>query len=170
MLPIAQYSRDCLRALRGETGIAYDERSRGTLQLFRTQRQFDDMAKDVAILGDLGVRFETLDTSGCIGAEPGLARSRADIAGGLRLPDDETGDCHAFTTRLASLAADLGVRFSFGVEIQRIVRDGSSVNSVITSQDARMPMPMSSRLAATHPRSSNLWASGSRCTPSRFTR
>lgn len=134
MLPIAQYSRDCLRALRGETGIAYDERSRGTLQLFRTQRQFDDMAKDVAILGDLGVRFETLDTSGCIVAEPGLARSRADIVGGLRLPGDETGDCHAFTTRLASLAADLGARFSFGVEIQRIVRDGSSVNSVITSQ------------------------------------
>lgn len=134
MLPIAQYSRDCLRALRGETGIAYDERSRGTLQLFRTQRQFDDMAKDVAILGDLGVRFETLDTSGCIVAEPGLARSRADIAGGLRLPDDETGDCHVFTTRLASLAAERGVRFSFGIDIQRIIRDGSAVNSVITSQ------------------------------------
>jgi hypothetical protein len=81
MLPIAQYSRDCLRALRGETGIAYDERSRGTLQLFRTQRQFDDMAKDVAILGDLGVRFETLDTSGCIGAEPAsLGRVRTSLA------------------------------------------------------------------------------------------
>lgn len=134
MLPIAQYSRDCLRALREETGITYDERSRGTLQLFRTQRQFDDMAKDAAILNDQGVPFETLDGSACIAAEPGLARSRVDIVGGLRLPDDETGDCHVFTTRLASLAAERGVRFSFGIDIQRIIRDGSAVNSVITSQ------------------------------------
>jgi D-amino-acid dehydrogenase len=30
MLALAEYSRDCLRALRDETGIAYDERTRGT--------------------------------------------------------------------------------------------------------------------------------------------
>ncbi|MBL8808094.1 MAG: FAD-dependent oxidoreductase, partial [Rhodospirillales bacterium] len=35
MVPIAEYSRDSLRELRAETGIAYDERSLGTLQLFR---------------------------------------------------------------------------------------------------------------------------------------
>src|SRR5258705_7382641 len=35
MIPIAEYSRDCLRALRSETGIRYDERERCTLQLFR---------------------------------------------------------------------------------------------------------------------------------------
>ena len=38
MVPIAEYSRDCLKALRAETGIAYDEREQGTLQLFRTQQ------------------------------------------------------------------------------------------------------------------------------------
>jgi D-amino-acid dehydrogenase len=37
MVPIAEYSRDCLKALRAETGIAYDDRAQGTLQLFRTQ-------------------------------------------------------------------------------------------------------------------------------------
>src|SRR5690606_3193233 len=36
MVPSAEYSRDRLRELREATGIAYDERSRGTLQLFRT--------------------------------------------------------------------------------------------------------------------------------------
>ena len=41
MIPIAEYSRDCLRALRAETGIKYDERSQGTLQLFRKQKQLD---------------------------------------------------------------------------------------------------------------------------------
>ena len=37
MVPIAEYSRDCLYELRVETGIAYDERRRGTLQLFRDE-------------------------------------------------------------------------------------------------------------------------------------
>ncbi|KAA8425566.1 FAD-dependent oxidoreductase, partial [Acetobacter sp. DmW_125123] len=36
MLRIAEYSRDCLDALREETGITYDDRQRGLIQLFRT--------------------------------------------------------------------------------------------------------------------------------------
>ena len=50
MVRLAEYSRDCLRALRAATGIAYDERMRGTLQLFRTQKQFDASAGDIAVL------------------------------------------------------------------------------------------------------------------------
>ena len=37
MMRVAEYSRTCLRQLRADTGIAYEHRSRGTLQLFRTQ-------------------------------------------------------------------------------------------------------------------------------------
>ena len=36
MVPIAEYSRDCLKQLRADTGIDYDARAQGTLQLFRT--------------------------------------------------------------------------------------------------------------------------------------
>src|SRR5690606_25059232 len=50
MVRLAEYSRDCLKALRAETGIRYDERSLGTLQLFRTQQQLDGVAKDIEIL------------------------------------------------------------------------------------------------------------------------
>src|SRR5918993_4662174 len=37
MMRVAEYSRDCLRALRAATGIQYEQRTQGTLQLFRTQ-------------------------------------------------------------------------------------------------------------------------------------
>jgi D-amino-acid dehydrogenase len=50
MVPIAEYSRDCLKALRAEVGITYDDRAQGTLQLFRTQAQLDGIAKDVEVL------------------------------------------------------------------------------------------------------------------------
>ena len=57
MIPIAEYSRDCLRALRTETGIKYDERSRGTLQLFRKQKQLDGTGGDIAVLKQYGVPY-----------------------------------------------------------------------------------------------------------------
>ena len=41
MVRLAEYSRNALRELRATTGIAYDERARGTLQLFRTQKQVE---------------------------------------------------------------------------------------------------------------------------------
>ncbi len=134
MLPIAEYSHDCLRELRAETGVTYDEQSQGTLQLFRTQQQFEDMAKDVEVLTGLGVPFEALDKQGCLKVEPGLSRSGADIVGGLRLPDDETGDCQIFTSKLAGMAKQMGVQFTFETDVQKIIGDGPRVNSVITSR------------------------------------
>jgi len=50
MMRVSEYARDCLRTLRADTGIAYEERSRGTLQLFRTQAQLDAAQRDIAVL------------------------------------------------------------------------------------------------------------------------
>ncbi|MCA6109419.1 D-amino acid dehydrogenase [Bradyrhizobium cenepequi] len=134
MIPIAEYSRDCLRALRGEIGIRYDERSRGTLQLFRYASQLDHTADDIAVLKQYGVPFEVLDREGCIAAEPALAAVKDKIAGGLQLPQDETGDCHMFTQALALEAEKLGVRFEFNVGIDGLIADPSRVTGVATSK------------------------------------
>jgi D-amino-acid dehydrogenase len=133
MVPIAEYSRDMLRALRAETGITYDERSQGTLQLFRKQGQLDGIGGDIAVLKQFGVPFEVLDPAGCIAAEPALAGVRHKFVGGLRLPGDETGDCQMFTERLAALCAGRGVTFRFGTKIERIIVSGGSVEGVETS-------------------------------------
>jgi D-amino-acid dehydrogenase len=133
MIPIAEYSRDCLRALRRDIGIQYDERSKGTLQLFRYQAQLDGTAEDIAVLKQYGVPYEVLSREGCIAAEPALAGVKEKFAGGLRLPEDETGDCHMFTQALAAEAEKLGVRFMFNVGIDGIVADASRVTGVSTS-------------------------------------
>ncbi|MDB5537436.1 MAG: amino acid dehydrogenase, partial [Devosia sp.] len=133
MVRVAEYSRDVLKVLRADTGITYDERTQGTLQLFRTQHQVDDAHKDIEVLAQYGVAYEVLDKAGCIAAEPGLGASDAPIAGGLRLPGDETGDCHIFTTKLAAMAAELGVVFRYGVTINGLDVQGGSVTGVQTS-------------------------------------
>src|SRR6202012_5623045 len=73
MVRLAEYSRDCLVQLRADTGIRYDERALGTLQLFRTQKQLDGAANDIAILESYGVPYQLLDRDGCIRWEPALA-------------------------------------------------------------------------------------------------
>lgn len=133
MVRLAEYSRDLLIDLRGATGIAYDERSRGTLQLFRTQAQMDGVAKDVKVLAQSGVSFEVLDAAGCVAAEPGLARARDPIVGGLRLPNDETGDCFKFTVALADLLAGMGVRFEFGAPIAGLRDEGGRIVAARTA-------------------------------------
>ncbi len=134
MVRLAEYSRDCLRELREETGIAYDERTQGTLQLFRTEKQVAAAEKDIAVLKADGVPFEVLDADQCVAAEPGLAAARGKIAGGLRLPGDETGDCFKFTERLSQLAEGLGVTFRYGVGIEALEAEAGRIVAVRTSQ------------------------------------
>ena len=130
MVRVAEYSRDCLRQLRADTGIQYDERSQGTLQLFRTQQQVDGTAADIEVLRRFGVPWETLDVAGCIRNEPALARVKGKFVGGLRLPGDETGDCYKFTNQLAKLAADQGVVFRFGANIRALRLVGADIGGV----------------------------------------
>ena len=131
MVRLAEYSRDCLLALRSETGLRYDDRQRGTLQLFRTQKQLDHIAEDTRVLDEGGVRYEVLDRTGCITAEPALAHARGSFLGGLRLPGDETGDAHQFTQRLAGLAAEQGVVFEYGRTVERLIAAGNRVTGVV---------------------------------------
>lgn len=132
MVRLAEYSRDCLRDLRVQTGIRYDERMRGTLQLFRTQKQFDGAAVDIAVLERYGVEHQLLDADGCIRHEPALARVRDKFVGGLRLPGDETGDCFKFTSQLATMAERLGVAFRYRTSVEGLRREGERLSGVAT--------------------------------------
>jgi D-amino-acid dehydrogenase len=134
MLRLATYSGESVTALREEIGLEYDERSRGTLQLFRKQQQVDASAKDIAVLEQCGVAYELLDADGCARAEPALGLVKDKIAGGLRLPADQTGDCFKYTQRLAEHCKGMGVDFQMGVTIQRLVRDGDRLLGVETDR------------------------------------
>ncbi|AMN47918.1 D-amino-acid dehydrogenase [Steroidobacter denitrificans] len=130
MLRLAEYSRDCLRELRAEIDIRYEQRTGGTLQLFRTQAQFEAARRDIRILDEYAVPYELLDGQRLATVEPALARVQSRLAGGLRLPNDETGDCHMFTQALAARAAALGVIFRFGRAVDALSVCGNRVSGI----------------------------------------
>lgn len=132
MVRIAEYSRDCLKALREDIGISYDDRAMGTIQLFRTQKQLDGVGKDVEILKKSGVPFEVLDRAGYVAHEPALAEVQEKFVGALRLPGDETGDCFKFTNAIAEAAMRLGADFRFGVTIEGLETTGGEITGVRT--------------------------------------
>ncbi|WP_337268270.1 D-amino acid dehydrogenase [Oryzifoliimicrobium ureilyticus] len=134
MLRLADYSRIALADVRRETNIDYDQRMRGTLQLFRTQQQVDASAKDVKALAADGIPYEVLDREGCIRAEPALSHVREKIVGGLLTPKDETGDCFKFTNALATKAQEMGVDFRYATSVSTLKVEGGAVRGVVTDR------------------------------------
>ena len=63
MVRLAEYSRDCIIELRNSTGVAYEGRTQGTLQVFRTQKQLDAEAKEAMEHGP-GLRRHRLHYGG----------------------------------------------------------------------------------------------------------
>jgi len=133
MLRVARYSGQCFRELNSELTLDYDVRMKGTLEVFRSQKELDGAASDVAILKRCNVPHEMVDVATCIQHEPALANVKEKIVGGLYLPGDGTGDCFKFTNALAQECKKLGVQFMMGTEIQSIEADRGSITGVKTS-------------------------------------
>ncbi|MBL6933084.1 MAG: D-amino acid dehydrogenase, partial [Rhodospirillales bacterium] len=127
MLRIALYSRDSLAELRRETGIEYDQLSKGILHVYRDERELKVAERRAKAMNELGLARHALDVAACVALEPALGRAANGnhLCGGLYTPGDESGDAHAFTTALASLATELGVEFQYDCPISRlIIRNG----------------------------------------------
>lgn len=130
MMRVAEYSRDCLKALRETTGIEYENRAKGTLQVFRSEAQLEAVQRDIQVLEECGVGYALLDREGLVQVEPALAHAQDKLVGGLHLPNDETGDCYLFTNALANKAKALGVDFQFNQQVEGLVVEGDSIKGV----------------------------------------
>ena len=131
MTRVAEYSRDCLRDLRKATGIHYENRSKGTLQVFRNEAQLEAVQRDIQVLKECGVDYELLLKEDLAKVEPALAFAQDKLVGGLHLPNDETGDCYLFTNALAKLAKNMGVDFKFNQSVEKLVIEGDEIKGVV---------------------------------------
>jgi D-amino-acid dehydrogenase len=132
MQRIAHYSKACLKELRGETGITFDHGAGGVLQLFRTEEELAGAEKVTRVLAQFGVAHRVLEAAGVLAIEPSLRDAAVSFAGGLHLPDDETGDCHKFTAALAELLRERGVGFRFDTRVIGIRVEGKRVTGIVT--------------------------------------
>ena len=132
-LRLCSFSRDCLHRLVEETGIDYDANARGTLRLLRDRLSMQKSRLAADMLRELGVRLRALDPEECVALEPALREHEDRIAGGIHYPDDEAGDAHLFTQRLAEICVSEGVEFLYGETVDAIEADAGKFTGVRTN-------------------------------------
>lgn len=133
MVRISEYSREMLRRLSIEDPIDFEGRQQGTLQLFRTDKEMAAAQKDIRVLQDYGVPLSVIDNpQHCLQYEPALSSSVNKLAGALHLPNDATGDCRLFTTRLAERCQAMGVQFLLNAPADAIESTGPRISAVIS--------------------------------------
>src|SRR5207237_9815098 len=121
LVTLGLYSRASLQALRAETGIHYDEQTRGILHFYTSEREYADAHDSAHLRCEYGCDIEMVSAARCVEIEPALRRVR--LVGGSYSASDESGDAHTFTQEVARLAAERGVRFRVG-RIKSPVADG----------------------------------------------
>jgi D-amino-acid dehydrogenase len=130
IVAIAEYSRLSLKALRAETGIAYDNLARGILHFYTDQQEFDKSSHAAAAMRDLGCPRATVTADEVVRLEPALAGVRAKLVGGDFTASDESGDVYKFTSQLAAMGSAAGVDFRCSTSVTRLLEEGGEIAGV----------------------------------------
>ena len=111
IVKLGLYSREMLRELRRETGIAYDHRTQGILHFYTSQKEFDAAQKPAELMRELGCERRLVSPDEAVHIEPALAHIRDRLAGATYTAEDESGDAKLFAREVVRLCHDRGVRF-----------------------------------------------------------
>jgi D-amino-acid dehydrogenase len=134
MYRLARYSQEEMHALQVHHAIDFEQHP-GLLQVFRSE---EDLARHVplrTLLTELGVPFSLLTAAECRALEPAL-NEHTPLAGGIRFPGDETGNCAYFARRLKEISAGDGVRYTFDSAAVGLDVRGQRLHAVITQGGA----------------------------------
>jgi len=130
MVNLGLYSREALQELRRDTGIEYDQLTRGILQFYVDKGDFEAAQKSSELLRQYGIERPVKSAEEAIAIEPALANIRDKLAGATYAETDESGDAKLFTERLATLSKEAGVDFRYGANIEAIETDKGKISGV----------------------------------------
>jgi len=134
MVRISNFSKKCLLELEKDEDIFYEQRKQGSLLLFKSAKQIENIKKDLSLLEKLNIQYELLDLNGCIQAEPGLHHVKSEFTSGLRFANDCTGNCYLFTNQLYKKCLEMGVKFEFNTQIEDIQIEKERISSIKTNR------------------------------------
>lgn len=131
IVAMSLYSRSCLRLLRSELDLQYDQLERGILHIYTDSEEFLAAIQAAKVMREFGLDRETIDVDRCLEIEPALVDAKPRLVGGDFTRSDESGDAHKFTCSLAANARKLGVDFRLNLTVDRIAAGGSKIAGVL---------------------------------------
>ncbi len=130
LVQLGLYSREQLQQLRSETGIEYDELTRGILHYYTDEAEFSAAQKAAEAMRKSGLERTVKNPEECIQIEPALRHAQRSIVGGTYTASDESGDAMKFTQALAGKCAEAGVVFRYETQVEKLLYAGSKINGV----------------------------------------
>jgi D-amino-acid dehydrogenase len=135
LLRLGLYSKKKMTALRAESGIAFDYTAKGILHIYAAQKDFDAARRQYDYQAKFGGEVREVSREQCLALEPVLAHTSRTIVGGMHALHDECGDAYLYCNALAKVASERhGVKFQYGVNIQKIVRQNGRIVAVKTDK------------------------------------
>ncbi len=133
-LRVAEYSRKTLQSLRQETGINYDQKTKGILHVYRNPKEYEAALKSAEIMEKFGFERRAFSPQECVDLDQAFSSVKDDLIGALYSPEDESGDAHIFTKSLAAICAEKGVKFQFDTTIKSLDYSQGRLTAVETDK------------------------------------
>lgn len=132
MQRLASYSHEQTRSWIAHHAIDLEQQP-GLLVLLRTEKAIERNQPLRSLLSDQGIAHRLVSSQECRAIESAL-NEHTPLAGGLHLPDDETGNCAYFTRRVRELAQLQGVSFLFNAPVTGLEIESGRLHAAISSQ------------------------------------
>jgi D-amino-acid dehydrogenase len=133
-LRLAFYAREQINAISAATGVRYDERRSGIVYFFRSAQSLEAGVQHMAFLAAQGLTTRVLNRDELAAVEPGLAGVKHELAGGIHVQTDQTGDSHQFGAGLLQWCVEhQGLQVRMNTTMQALQTDGSRITGVQTS-------------------------------------
>lgn len=144
---MALMARARLFTVAEQEGIDFDLEKRGILHFYHTAEEYVVATQVNELLCSGGLTRYSITTDEIKSIEPTLTGK---YYGGFYCPDDATGDIHKFTTGLAKVTENKGVKYLFGMQVLAIDTDtqGVRIQYQPSVENMQMTEKMTSQLDA----------------------
>ncbi|MBI3715538.1 MAG: D-amino acid dehydrogenase [Betaproteobacteria bacterium] len=130
ILKLAEYSRQCLGALRSSVAIDNHQMTQGILHFYTDEAEFAEAIHGAEAIREFGAERQVITADEAIAREPALAASRERLVGATYCSTDESGDAHEFTRQLAEHCVRAGVVFRYSTSIEALQVEAGKIASV----------------------------------------
>jgi D-amino-acid dehydrogenase len=137
IVKLATESRALLQQIRKREGLHYDERTRGILHFYRDRHEFEGAVEVAELMRKYGCNRTVVSAERVIEIEPALIEAKGDIVGATYTAEDESGDAHLYTQRLAAVCERAGADFLYGSEV--VAMDADRTAATVHSIEVRTP-------------------------------
>ncbi len=120
---LGRYSRTCLDEIVKTTGVRFEQRVSGVLQLVRQAAHQLRAAQQAEAFDAHGFATRWLNRDEVLAMEPGLTHSRLPLAGALHVSSEASGDCALFCHALLQWLRERGVTVEFNQHVTGLWMD-----------------------------------------------